>query len=132
MVPPVLLALLTQPQALDISPSRFQVGFNETGRAARFWIDVHEDRQASHLHASERLERLIVESISQVIGALNTFGDINTRLIWSNTGYLINWFLGEIKALLGSESLHYLRQTCFFNERLYNDAMNPLYRTVML
>ncbi|EFN3281188.1 siderophore-iron reductase FhuF [Escherichia coli] len=43
MVPPLMLALLTQEKALDVSPEHFHVEFHETGRAACFWVDVCED-----------------------------------------------------------------------------------------
>ncbi|KSB86637.1 iron reductase, partial [Salmonella enterica subsp. enterica serovar Newport str. S09097] len=39
--------------------------------------------------------------------------DINAKLIWSNTGYLINWYLTEMKPLLGEALLATLRQRCF-------------------
>ncbi|WNN48023.1 siderophore-iron reductase FhuF [Siccibacter colletis] len=132
MVPPVLLALLTQSQALDLAPEHFHVEFHETGRAACFWIDVHEDRDATPLTPRERVEKLVTDGIAPVIAALEASGDINGKLIWSNTGYLINWFLGEMKAVIGDETADALRHTCFFEKQLLNGDDNPLYRTVVL
>jgi ferric iron reductase protein FhuF len=44
---------------LELSPDNFHVEFHETGRAACFWIDLHEDQNAERLTAQERMERLI-------------------------------------------------------------------------
>jgi ferric iron reductase protein FhuF len=41
MVPPLMLALLNEPQGLSLAPEHFHVEFHESGRAACFWIDVH-------------------------------------------------------------------------------------------
>jgi ferric iron reductase protein FhuF len=41
-----MLALLTQKSMLELSPDNFHVEFHETGRAACFWIDLHEDQNA--------------------------------------------------------------------------------------
>ena len=40
LVPPLMLALLNEPQGLSLSPEHFHVEFHESGRAACFWIDV--------------------------------------------------------------------------------------------
>lgn len=132
MVPPVLLALLTQSRALDIAPEHFHVEFHETGRAACFWIDVYDDPAATRLPPRERVEKFVVDGIAPVIAALEASGDINARLIWSNTGYLINWFLGEVKELIGEPAADALRHTCFMEKQLLSGADNPLYRTVVM
>ncbi len=60
------------------------------------------------------METLIVSALQPVIQALEATGDINAKLnIWSNTGYLINWYLTEMKSLLGEALLATLRQRCF-------------------
>ena len=87
MVPPLMLALLTQEKALDVSPEHFHVEFHETGRAACFW---------------------------------------------GNTGYLINWYLTEMKQLLGEATVESLRHALFFEKMLTNGEDNPLWRTVVL
>lgn len=46
MMPPLMVALLTQKEAIDVSPEHMHVEFHETGRAACFWIDVHQDHQS--------------------------------------------------------------------------------------
>ena len=91
MVPPLMLALLTQKSMLELSPDNFHVEFHETGRAACFWIDLHEDHSAERLTAQERMGRLITQALIPVVEALEATGDINGKLIWSNTGYLIHW-----------------------------------------
>lgn len=131
MVPPVMLALLTQETMLDLSSEHFHVEFHETGRAACFWIDVHEDPSASHLSAQARMERQITRALVPVIDALEATGEINGKLIWSNTGYLIHWYLTEMKPLLGDEKVDALRQSCFFARQLSDGRDNPLYRTVV-
>ena len=131
MVPPVMLALLTQETMLDLSSEHFHVEFHETGRAACFWSDVHEDPSARHLSAQARMERLITRALVPVIDALEATGEINGKLIWSNTGYLIHWYLTEMKPLLGDEKVDALRQSCFFARQLSDGRDNPLYRTVV-
>ncbi|MEG5548966.1 siderophore-iron reductase FhuF [Enterobacter wuhouensis] len=131
MVPPLMLALLTQDSMLNLSPDYFHVEFHETGRAACFWIDLHEDRDASLLSAQERMERLVTHALVPVVDALEATGEINGKLIWSNTGYLIHWYLTEMKPLLGDEKVDALRQSCFFAKQLSDGRDNPLFRTVV-
>ncbi|MGR5943849.1 siderophore-iron reductase FhuF [Enterobacter sp. C4G1] len=131
MVPPAMLALLTQDVMLDLSPEFFHVEFHETGRAACFWIDFHEDKHAGYLSAQERMESLVTRALIPVIDALEETGEINGKLIWSNTGYLIHWYLTEMKPLLGDEKVDALRQSCFFAKQLSDGRDNPLFRTVV-
>ena len=131
MVPPIMVALLTQDVMLDLSPEYFHVEFHETGRAACFWIDVNEDRLAPSLSAQERMEQLVTRTLTPVIDALEETGEINGKLIWSNTGYLIHWYLTEMKPLLGDEKVDALRQFCFFTKQLSDGRDNPLFRTVV-
>ncbi len=131
MVPPIMVALLTQDTMMDLSPEHFHVEFHETGRAACFWIDVHEDRRAGQRSAQERMEQLITQALMPVIDVLEQTGEINGKLIWSNTGYLIHWYLTEMKPLLGDEKVDALRQSCFFAKQLSDGRDNPLFRTVV-
>ncbi|WPU22444.1 siderophore-iron reductase FhuF [Cedecea neteri] len=131
LVPPVIMALLTQPKALNIAPQHMRVEFHATGRAQCFWIEVAEDCQASKLPLHLRLEQFIVDGLMPIVAALEASGEINARLIWSNTGYLVNWFLGELKPLLDEQSLAALVQACFFEKQLSCGRENPLYRTVI-
>ena len=132
MVPPLMLALLTQKSMLELSPDNFHVEFHETGRAACFWIDVHSDAGIERLSPLSRMDALVTRTLQPVIEALEATGEINGKLIWSNTGYLINWYLGEMRALLGDEQLAALRQHCFFEKQLADGQDNPLWRTVVL
>ena len=74
----------------------------------------------------------MTQTLIPVIQALDATGEINGKLIWSNTGYLINWYLGEMIALLGEEQVNLLRQRCFFNKTLDDGQDNPLWRTVVM
>ena len=132
LVPPLMLALLNEPQGLSLAPEHFHVEFHESGRAACFWIDLHEDHSAERLTAQERMERLITQALIPVVEALEATGEINGKLIWSNTGYLIHWYLTEMKPLLGDENVEALRQSCFFAKQLSDGRDNPLFRTVVL
>ncbi|EMN1410542.1 siderophore-iron reductase FhuF [Enterobacter cloacae complex sp. P31C] len=132
MVPPLMLAVLTQKSMLALSPDHFHVEFHETGRAACFWIDLHEDRGAEQFSAQERLEQLVIQALIPVVEALEATGEINGKLIWSNTGYLIHWYLTEMKPLIGDEKVEALRQSCFFAKQLSDGRDNPLFRTVVL
>ncbi|MCP5699954.1 siderophore-iron reductase FhuF, partial [Klebsiella pneumoniae] len=79
--------------------------------------------------AQSRMEKLIATALQPVVQALEATGDINGKLIWSNTGYLINWYLGEMKTLLGDEKIAALRQHCFFEKQFSDGQDNPLWRT---
>ena len=125
------MALITQTRALDINPQHIQVEFHETGRAATFWLDVQEDRVATTMPISLRLEKLITKGLMPVVDALESSGEINGKLIWSNTGYLLNWFFGELREWLDEPTIAELRQGCFFEKNLRNGQDNPLYRTVI-
>lgn len=131
LVPPMMMALLTQPNVLSISPEHVRVEFHATGRAQCFWVDVLEDDKTSKLPPHLRLEQFIVDGLIPVVEALEASGEINGRLIWNNTGYLINWFLGELKPLLDEQILAALVHACFFEKRLSCGRENPLYRTVI-
>ncbi|POP45681.1 hydroxamate siderophore iron reductase FhuF [Superficieibacter electus] len=131
LVPPLMLALLTGDSVPDLSPEHFHVEFHETGRAACFWIEVIEDMQGASLSATGRMEKLITHALMPVVQALEATGEINGKLIWSNTGYLINWYLGEMKSLLGDTLTETLRQHCFFHKQLEDGSDNPLWRTVV-
>lgn len=113
LVPPLMLALLNEPQGLSTAPEHFHVEFHESGRAACFWIDVHSDADIERLSPQARMDATVTRTLQPVVEALAATGEINSKLIWSNTGYLINWYLGEMRALLGDERLAALRQHCF-------------------
>lgn len=131
-VPPLMLALLTETRALSLSPQHFHVEFHETGRAAKFWIDVHQDADLTRQSSLERMEQLVIQTLVPVVEALEATGEINGKLIWSNTGYLINWYLGEMRTLLGDEQVNVLRQHLFFAQRFSDGRDNPLWRTVVM
>ncbi|MFG3825498.1 siderophore-iron reductase FhuF, partial [Escherichia coli] len=74
MVPPLMLALLTQEKALDVSPEHVHVEFHETGRAACFWVDVCEDKNATLHSPQQRMETLISQALVPVVQALEATG----------------------------------------------------------
>ena len=127
-----MLALLNEPQGLSLAPEHFHVEFHESGRAACFWIDVHSDARIAALSPQARIDALVIRTLQPVVEALEATGEINGKLIWSNTGYLINWYLGEMRTLLGDEQVAALRQHCFFEKQLADGQDNPLWRTVVL
>ncbi|MGK9172466.1 siderophore-iron reductase FhuF [Yokenella regensburgei] len=131
MVPPLLLALLTQKQALNLSSEHIHVEFHESGRAACFWLDLWQDDALTAEGDIPRIEALIRDAMLPVVKALEATGEINGKLIWSNTGYLINWYLGEMTPLLGESRVAALRQFCFFEKQLSDGNDNPLWRTVV-
>ncbi len=67
-----------------------------------------------------------------MVEALEATGDINGKLIWSNTGYLINWYLGDLRPLLGDALVNALRQHLLFSPRFSDGRDNPLWRTVVM
>lgn len=112
-----------------MSPEHFHAEFHETGRAACFWVDVCEDKNATPHSPQQRMETLISRALVPVVQALEATGEINGKLIWSNTGYLINWYLTEMKQLLGEATVESLRHALFFEKTLTNGEDNPLWRT---
>ncbi|MBV4412399.1 siderophore-iron reductase FhuF [Enterobacteriaceae bacterium YMB-R22] len=131
LLPPLMLALLSAGRAIDVRPARLRASFHETGRVAHFYLDVREDCHATGLPPHLRLETLWIQGVRPVVAALEASGDINGKLIWSNIGYLVNWFLGEMRDRLGDEQYHALRHACFFNAQFSDASANPLYRTVV-
>ncbi len=132
LVPPLMLALLSEDRSISLAPEHVRVEFHESGRAACFWIDIHSAGTSPTEPAQSRIEKLVITALQPVVQALEATGDINGKLIWNNTGYLINWYLGEMKTLLGDEKVAALRQHCFFEKQLSNGEDNPLWRTVVL
>ncbi|WP_312985476.1 siderophore-iron reductase FhuF [Atlantibacter sp.] len=131
LTPALMAIVLTHPQGLRLSPDVIRARFHETGRVESFWIDVYPYPESASLSLRERMEYLVGNVLMPVVDALEESGDINGRLIWSNTGYLINWFLGELKPRLGEAAWQLLRQACFFEKTRLDGRDNPLYRTVV-
>lgn len=131
LIPTLMATLLTHSQGLRLSPDVIRVRFHETGRAESFWIDVYPHSPLAHSSLRERMEYLVGEVLMPVVGVLEQSGDINARLVWGNTGHLVNGFLGELKPRLGEAGWQTLRQACFFEKRRLDGRDNPLYRTVV-
>lgn len=131
ILPPMMMALLLEPRALDCSPDHIHVEFHETGRPACFWLDVREDEDARYLSARQRIDRLIQRHLQPVTQGIAQHGDINTKLIWNNTGYLMHWFLGELTPWLDKDTLAALEHGLFFSRQLLEGSDNPLYRTMI-
>ena len=51
-----------------------------------FWVDVCEDKNATLHSPQQRMETLISQALVPVVQALEATGEINGKLIWSNTG----------------------------------------------
>ncbi|MEQ4530970.1 MAG: siderophore-iron reductase FhuF [Mixta sp.] len=131
IVPPMMLALVMEKRALDCSLEHFHLQFHESGRPAKFWIDVHEDEDARYLNAQQRIDRLIQRHLIPAVQGIEQHGDINAKLIWNNTGYLMHWFLGEMKSWVDEATLLTLEHSLFFSRHLLDGSDNPLYRTVI-
>ena len=131
-VPPLLLALLTLPEGFSLDPRHFFAEFHETGRAACFWIDAEPDAALAGMAPEARVEQLVIRTLLPVVEALEATGDINAKLIWSNTGYLLNWYLGDLRPLLGDALVSELRQHLFFSRQFTDGRDNPLWRTVVM
>ncbi len=80
----------------------------------------------------QRMERLISQALVPVVQALEATGEINGKLIWSNTGYLINWYLTEMSNCSARRRLNRCAMPSFFEKTLTNGEDNPLWRTVVL
>ncbi|MGP0730973.1 siderophore-iron reductase FhuF, partial [Escherichia coli] len=74
----------------------------------------------------------ISQSLVPVVQALEATGAINGKLIWSNTGYLINWYLTEMKQLLGEATVESLCPALFFANMLTTGEATPLLLPVVL
>lgn len=131
VLPPLMLALIMEPRALDCSPQHIHMLPHQTGRPAAFWIDVQEDEGARYLSAVQRIDRLIQHTLIPMVDAIERHGDINARLLWNNNGFLMHWFLGELKSAVPTQTLLALEHALFFNRQLLDGSDNPLYRTVI-
>ncbi len=131
ILPPLMMALLLENRALDCSPEHVHVEFHETGRPAAFWIDAREDQEARYLSPLRRLDRLIQRHLIPAVEGIACHGDINAKLIWSNTGFAVGWFLGELAPLLGETLRAELEHAIFFNRTLPGGSDNPFYRTML-
>ena len=131
LVPPLMLALILESRALDCSPQHIRLQPHAIGRPAAFWIDVQEDEDARYLNAVQRIDRLVQHTLIPMVDAITRHGDINARLIWNNTGFLMHWFLGELKESIPELTRLALEHALFFNKQLIDGSDNPLYRTVI-
>jgi ferric iron reductase protein FhuF len=77
------------------------------------------------------MEKLVTTALQPVVQALEATGDINGKLIWSNTGYLINWYLGEMKRCWEMSSCR-AASALLLQKQLSDGEDNPLWRTVVL
>ncbi|UIA84193.1 siderophore-iron reductase FhuF [Erwinia tracheiphila] len=78
------------------------------------------------------MDRLIQHHLIPVVQGIEQHGDINGKLIWSNTGFTIYWFLGEIAPLIGEILCNELEQAFFFSRSLLDGSDNPFFRTMLL
>lgn len=131
LIPPMMMALLLENRALDCSPEHIHVEFHETGRPAAFWIDAREDREARYLSPRHRMYRLIQQHLIPAVEGIERHGDINGKLIWSNNGFAVWWFLGELAPLLGEDLRAELEHAIFFSRSLPDGLDNPFYRTML-
>ncbi|WP_226571984.1 siderophore-iron reductase FhuF [Mangrovibacter yixingensis] len=131
LVPPLMLAQLTMPQPIDLSPERVSVRFHETGRAEKFWLDVQPTHNDAPQDAIARIEDLIETAITPVVSTLESTGHINGKLIWSNLGYIVNWFLNQMSQFHPLGELAELHQHCFLSPQLRSGRANPLFRTML-
>lgn len=132
LVPTLMMALLHEPRALNCSPEYIRAEFHENGHPATFWLEVQEDEPARFLSAPQRMARLIQTCLQPAVEGMTQHGDINARLIWNNMGYLIYWFLGELRAQLPAALIDQLEEMLFFTPSLPDGSDNPLYRTMIM
>ncbi|WP_075183086.1 siderophore-iron reductase FhuF [Pantoea sp. 1.19] len=131
IVPPLMMALLVEEDAICCDPAHFRVEFHASGRPARFWVQVETDSDARSLGDGERLERLILRHLLPVTQAIAARAALNARLIWNNTGYLMHWFLQELTPQIGEARRARLEHRLFFSRTLSDGQENPLYRTLL-
>ncbi|MCX8959427.1 siderophore-iron reductase FhuF [Erwinia psidii] len=131
LLPPMIMALLLEKRALDISPEHCHVEFTASGRPAVFWLDVREDEDARFLSPPQRMDRLIRHHLIPVVNGIAQHGGINSKLIWSNTGFIVHWFLGEIAPLIAEPLRDELEQAFFFSPALADGGDNPFFRTML-
>jgi len=132
LVPSLMTVLLQESRALDCAPAHIRVAFHENGHPATFWIDVQEDEPARFLSAPQRMARLVQTCLQPAVDGITQHGGINARLIWNNMGYLIHWFLGELRAHLPADLCDQLENMLFSSDSLPDGSDNPLYRTMIL
>lgn len=131
LLPPLMMALLLEPRALNCSPHLIHAEFHEHGHPTAFWIDVQEDEDARHFNAQQRIDRLIQHCLIPTVAGMTQHGDINAKLIWNNMGFSFYWLLGKLKSSLPEPVVPQLVQQLFFSKNLLDGSDNPLYRTMI-
>lgn len=133
LVPPVMLLLLLSPTPLDTRPQNFRVLFHDSGRPEAF-ISFPALPAAAGYHASslQRLTAFVEHHLRPVVGVLAALSGMSGKLNWSNIGYVMHWYLGELRSHLGDALHQQLEHALFFSPVFANGNENPLYRSVVV
>ncbi len=131
LIPPLMLALLKHPQGVDCSASAYLLDIHETGRPAGFYLAPAPLPGYQDASACQRIEHLITAHLRPVVDKLEALGALNGKLIWNNNGYLMYWYLTQLRPGMDSGVLDALDTALFDCETLSDGSDNPLYRTVI-
>lgn len=133
LVPPMMLLLLQQSAPLDPHIRQFKVRFHESGRPEAFiyypQLMAGDSRNSTPL---QRMVSLVERHLIPAVNAIARQGVLNAKLMWSNIGYVMHWYLGELRPLLGDALFSQLEQALFFSASFPDGQDNPLYRTVLM
>lgn len=133
LVPPMMLLLLQHSAPLDPHIRQFKVRFHDSGRPEAFIyypkLMSGETRNSTPL---QRIVSLVERHLHPAVNAIARQGVLNAKLMWSNIGYVMHWYLGELRPLLGDATFSQLEHALFFTAAFPNGQENPLYRTVLM
>lgn len=133
LVPPVMLLLLLAPSPIDTRPQNFRVCFHASGRPESFVCFPALPGAAGYPQTSlQRLIGFVEHHLQPVVTRLEQLSGLNGKLNWSNIGYVMHWYLGELKPLIGASLYQQLQHALFFTPHFPDGGVNPLYRTVLL
>lgn len=133
LIPPVMLLLLRNPLSLDMRWQRFRVGFHDSGRPEFLLYQPALLAECGAVEPLQRLTGFITHHLRPVVTAIEAGCGLNRKLTWSNIGYVMHWYLGELKPLIGDAVHARLQQALFSSDRLPGEQdENPLYRTMIL
>ncbi len=79
-------------KALDVSPEHFHAEFHETGRPPVSGSMCVKIKTQHHIRRRAN-GKVNQPGAGSGCAGTRSAGEINGKLIWSNTGYLINWYL---------------------------------------
>ncbi|MGJ3255817.1 MAG: siderophore-iron reductase FhuF [Alcanivorax sp.] len=97
LVPPVLGANLVLQRALPVNPEGMYIELNPEGLPACFVLENEGNGVSIGGHPLSRFEPLLRENMATVINGWQQALGLSPRVLWSNAGRYIRWFIAELE-----------------------------------